>query len=86
MTHLNGFHVICNVRAINYECEKMNEKTYVGFPAAARQVEVQRDPQLLEGLQVVSKALPRKLPEGVLIPLGSLLHLALLEDTEWTQG
>lgn len=56
-------------------------ESYVGFSATAGQIQVQRDPQILECLQVISEAFSRKLPEGVLIPLSCLFHLPFLEDT-----
>lgn len=52
--------------------------THVGFAAAARQVEVKRDPELPEGLQVLPEPLPRKLPQCVLVPLSCFLHLSFL--------
>lgn len=60
---------------------KIKIASYVCFSAAAGEVEVEGDPQVFEGLQVVSEALPGKLPQSVLVPLSRLLHLAFLEDT-----
>lgn len=56
-------------------------ESYVGFPAAAGEIKVERDPQVLECLQVIAKAFAGKLPQGVLVPLGRFLHLSFLEDT-----
>jgi len=59
----------------------VSREAYVGFSATAGEIEVQGDPQVFKCLQVVAKAFSRKLPEGVLVPLGCLLHLPFLEDT-----
>lgn len=55
-------------------------ESYVGFPTAAGEIKVERDPQVLECLQVIAKAFAGKLPQGVLVPLGRFLHLSFLED------
>lgn len=60
---------------------KVSLESYVGFSATAGQIQVKRDPQVLECLQVISEAFSRKLPQGVLIPLSCLFHLPFLEDT-----
>lgn len=62
------------------EAEGVFGESYVGFPAAAGEIKVERDPQVLESLQVIAKAFAGKLPQGVLVPLGRFLHLSFLED------
>lgn len=61
--------------------ESVSREAYVGFSATAGEIEIQRDPQVLKCLQVIAKAFSRKLPQGVLVPLGCLFHLPFLEDT-----
>jgi len=64
--------------------------TYVGFAAAAGQVEIEGNPELPECLQVFPKTFPRKLPQCILIPLSSFLHLSFLRTKErkntWRKG
>lgn len=52
--------------------------SYIGFPATAGEIEVQRHAQFLKGLQFVTESLSGKLPQRVLIPLSRFLHLPSL--------
>ena len=52
--------------------------THVHFPAAAGQVEQQRDLELSEGFKVFAETFSGELLQGVLVPLGCLLHFPLL--------
>lgn len=61
--------------------KSVSGESYIGFSATAGQIKVQRDPQVFKCLQVVTVAFSRKLPQGVLVPLGCLFHLPFLEDT-----
>lgn len=61
--------------------QSVSWEAYVGFSATAGEIEVQGDPQVFKSLQVISKAFSRKLPQGVLVPLGCLFHLPFLKDT-----
>lgn len=56
--------------------------SYVGFPATAREIEVQRHTQLLKGLEFITESFSGKLPQGVLIPLSRFLHLPPLRERE----
>lgn len=59
----------------------ISRETYVGFSATSGEIQVQGDPQVFKSLQVIAKAFSRKLPQGILVPLGCFFHLPFLKDT-----
>ncbi len=64
------------------EWEQVSLVSYVGFPATAGEIEVQRHTQLLKGLEFITESLSGKLPQRVLIPLSRFLHLPPLRERE----
>lgn len=56
---------------------------YVGFAAAAGQVEIERNPELPEGLEVVPETFSRKLPQRILVPLSRFFYLPFLRKHTW---
>lgn len=55
---------------------------HVGFPAAAREVQIEGDSHVFESFQLVSLALAGELPQSVLVALAGFLHAPLLSNTK----